>query len=151
MIEFIHPEDAAALEALKKIPVLPAVIKAFMDLGVEQLQTGLNMATKVRLSPTQLPHLYHILPPICELLDIKEPDFYLEMSPIPNAFIWADLRSSIIGTWWIWDFCEQLLRILRGKFGGFEIIAYLCNMKTKNLYMNIEELWTNILEVWRKS
>ena len=27
------------------------------------------------------------LPPICELLDIKEPDFYLEMSPIPNAFI----------------------------------------------------------------
>ena len=87
MIEFIHPEDAAALEALKKIPVLPAVIKAFMDLGVEQLQTGLNMATKVRLSPTQLPHLYHILPPICELLDIKEPDFYLEMSPIPNAYI----------------------------------------------------------------
>ena len=53
-----------------------------MDLGAEQLQTGLNMASKVRLSPTPLPHLYHILPPICELLDIKEPDFYLEMSPL---------------------------------------------------------------------
>ncbi len=80
-IDFIHPEDAAALEALKKIPVLPKVTKAFMDLGAEQLQTGLNMASKVRLSPTQLPHLYHILPPICELLNIKEPDFYLEMNP----------------------------------------------------------------------
>lgn len=95
-IDFIHPEDAAALEALKKIPVLPKVTKAFMDLGAEQLQTGLNMASKVRLSPTQLPHLYHILPPpICELLNIKEPDFYLEMSPIPNAYAFGDTQTAI--------------------------------------------------------
>ena len=95
MIDFIHPEDAAALEALEKIPVLPAVTKSFMDLGVEQLQTGLNMASKVKLSPTQLPHLYHILPPICEILDIKEPDFYLEMSPIPNAYAFGDTQTAI--------------------------------------------------------
>lgn len=94
-LDFIHPEDAAALETLKKIPVLPAVLKAFMDLGAEQLQTGLNMASKVRLSPTQLPHLYHILPPICEILDIKEPDFYLEMSPIPNAYAFGDTQTAI--------------------------------------------------------
>ena len=93
--EFIHPEDAAALDALKKIPVLPAVTKSFMDLGAEQLQTGLNMATKVRLSPTLLPHLYYILPPICEMLDIKEPDFYLEMSPIPNAYAFGDTQTAI--------------------------------------------------------
>ena len=64
-IDFIHPEDAAALEALKKIPVLPKVTKAFMDLGAEQLQTGLNMASKVRLSLTQLPHIYNKLSSIC--------------------------------------------------------------------------------------
>ena len=56
-IDFIHPEDAAALDALKSIPVLPQVIKSFMDLGVEQLTTGLNMASKVKLSPSQLPEL----------------------------------------------------------------------------------------------
>lgn len=95
MIDFIHPEDATALEALKKIPVLPKVIKSFMDLGVEQLQTGLNMASKVRLSPPQLPELYHILPSICELLDIKEPDFYLEMNPIPNAYAFGDTQTAI--------------------------------------------------------
>lgn len=95
MLDFIHPEDAAALDTLKKIPVLPAVIKAFMDLGAEQLQTGLNMASKVKLSPTQLPELYHILPPICELLDIEEPDFYLEMSPIPNAYAFGDTQTAI--------------------------------------------------------
>ena len=98
MIDFIHPEDAAALDTLKKIPVLPAVIKAFMVLGAEQLQTGLNMASKVKLSPTQLPELYHILPPTCELLDIDEPDFYLEMSPIPNAYAFGDTQTAITVT-----------------------------------------------------
>lgn len=94
-IDFIHPEDAAALEALKKIPVLPKVTKAFMDLGAEQLQTGFNMASKVRLSPTQLPELYHIFLSICELLDIKESDFYLEMTPIPNAYAFGDTQTAI--------------------------------------------------------
>lgn len=94
-IDFIHPEDAAALEALKKIPLLPTIIKTMMDLGAEQLQTGLNMASKVRLSPTQLPELYNILPPICERLDIKEPDFYLEMNPIPNAYAFGDTQTAI--------------------------------------------------------
>lgn len=96
--DFIHPEDAAALETLKKIPVLPSVIKTFMDLGAEQLQTGLNMASKIRLSPTQLPHLYNILPPICEILNIKEPDFYLEMSPFPNAYAFGDTQTAITVT-----------------------------------------------------
>lgn len=93
--DFTHPEDAAALEALKKIPLLPKVIKGFMDLGAEQLQTGLNMASKVRLSPTQLPHLYYLLPPICKLLVIKEPEFYLEMSPVPNAYAFGDTQTAI--------------------------------------------------------
>lgn len=94
-IDFIHPEDAAALKFLEKIPVLPAVTKTFMELGAEQMVLGTNMASKIKLSPTQLPDLYHILPPICELLNIKEPEFYLEMSPIPNAFAFGDTRTAI--------------------------------------------------------
>ncbi|MBO6075033.1 MAG: M48 family metalloprotease [Paludibacteraceae bacterium] len=93
--DFIHPEDAAALKALQAIPALSSVVKAFMNLGVEQMQTGLNLATKVKLSPQQLPKLYHILPPICKTLDIKEPDFFLEMSPIPNAYAFGDTQTAI--------------------------------------------------------
>lgn len=66
-----------------------------MDVGAEQLQTGLNMASKVRLSPTQLPRLYNILPPICERLEIKEPEFYLEMNPSPNAYAFGDTQTAI--------------------------------------------------------
>ena len=53
--DFIHPEDAAALKTLQAVPALSSVVKAFMNIGVEQLQTGLNLATKIKLSPQQLP------------------------------------------------------------------------------------------------
>ena len=93
--DFIHPEDAAALKALKAIPILPTIVKKVMDIGAEQLQTGLNMASKVRMSPTQLPRLYNILPPICNQLNINEPEFYLEMSPMPNAYAFGDTQTAI--------------------------------------------------------
>ena len=52
-----------------------------MAIGFEQLQYGINMATAIRLSPTQLPKLYNHLPPICKRLGIEE---LKEL----NAYIW---------------------------------------------------------------
>ena len=46
---FIHSEDAAALNALKSIPILSIIVKKVMDIGAEQLQTGQNIASKVNL------------------------------------------------------------------------------------------------------
>ncbi len=93
--EFIHPEDEAALKQLESIPGFPSLVKKIMALGFEQLQYGINMATAIRLSPTQLPDLYKHLPPICDTLGIKEPEFYLQMSPIPNAWTFGDTKIYI--------------------------------------------------------
>jgi len=93
--EFIHPEDAAALRQLESIPGFPALVKKVMALGFEQLQYGMNMATAIRLSPTQLPKLYNHLPPICERLGIAEPEFYLQMDPNPNAWTFGDTKIYI--------------------------------------------------------
>ncbi len=96
--EFIHPEDEAALRQMESIPGFPALVKKVMALGLEQLQYGVNMASSIRLSPTQLPELYNHLPPICEKLGIEEPEFYLEMNPIPNAWTFGDTRIFITVT-----------------------------------------------------
>ena len=93
--EFIHPEDAAALRQLESIPGFPALVKKIMAIGFEQLQYGLNMATAIRLSPTQLPKLYNHLPPICKKLGIAEPEFYLQMDPMPNAWTFGDTKIYI--------------------------------------------------------
>lgn len=96
--EFIHPEDEAALRQMESIPGFPALVKKVMSLGLEQFQYGVNMASSIRLSPTQLPELYNHLPPICKKLGIEEPEFYLEMNPVPNAWTFGDTRIFITVT-----------------------------------------------------
>ena len=96
--EFIHPEDNAALQQMESIPGFPALVKKIMSLGLEQLQYGINTASAIRLSPIQLPDLYRHLPPICRFLGIKEPEFYLEMNPMPNAYTFGDTRIFITVT-----------------------------------------------------
>jgi len=93
--EFIHPEDAAALRQLESIPGFPALVRKVMAIGFEQLRYGMNMATAIRLSPTQLPDLYNHLPPICKKLGIAEPEFYLQMDPVPNAWTFGDTKIFI--------------------------------------------------------
>lgn len=74
------------------------IAKKVLELGYEKLMYGLNMASTIRLSPTQLPEIYRHLPPICQKLGIKEPEFYLEMNPVPNAYTSGDTRVFIIVT-----------------------------------------------------
>lgn len=96
--EFIHPEDAAALKQLESIPGFPTLVKKFYALGYEKLFYGTNMASNIRLSEKQLPELYRRLPPICQKLGIKEPEFYLEMNPMPNAYTFGDTKIFITMT-----------------------------------------------------
>lgn len=96
--DFIHPEDAAALKTLESIPGFPLLLKKFLQIGLEQMQYGINMASTIRLSPTQLPHLYNHLPPICKKLGIAEPEFYLEMDPMPNAYTFGDTKVYVTVT-----------------------------------------------------
>lgn len=93
--DFIHPEDAKALKTLEAIPGLKLVIRKFLELGYERMYYGMNMASQIRLSPTQLPEIYKHLPPICEKLGMEVPEFYLEMNPLPNACTYGDTKIFI--------------------------------------------------------
>lgn len=93
--DFIHPEDEAARRNLEAIPGFSALVKGFLKIGFETYQHGVNLASKIRLSDTQLPKVYAKLPPICAKLGIAVPDFYLEMNPFPNAYTFGDTRISI--------------------------------------------------------
>ena len=96
--EYMHPEDAKALRELESIPGFPTLVKKVLALGLEKLQYGINMASAIRLSPTQLPEIYNRLPPICEKLGIKEPEFYLSMDPYPNAWTFGDTKIFVTVT-----------------------------------------------------
>ena len=94
-IDYYHPKDREALRQLQQIPGFSAAMKAFMKLFQENLIQGLNMSGKVRLGPGQLPEIYRLLPPICETLGIREPELYLELNPVANAYTFGDTVISI--------------------------------------------------------
>ncbi|MDD2961577.1 MAG: M48 family metallopeptidase [Muribaculaceae bacterium] len=96
--DFIHPEDEAALRNMEAIPGFSVAVKAFLKMGFEKMYHGINMASTIRLSPTQLPKIYNRLPRICNQLGIKEPEFYLQMDPSPNAYTYGDSQIFIVVT-----------------------------------------------------
>jgi hypothetical protein len=46
-----------------------------MNMSIELLRDGLNMASKARLGPRQLPKISRLLPRACEMLGIEAPEW----------------------------------------------------------------------------
>lgn len=105
--DYIHEQDRQALEALKSIPGFTVVLKSFMKVFNEKMLHGLNMASKIKLGPDQMPEIYHLLPPICESLGISEPELYLEMNPAPNAYTYGDTQVFITVTSGLIEYMEE--------------------------------------------
>ena len=96
--DFIHPQDDAARRELESVPGFNLLVKWFLKFGLEQFLHGYFMANYIRLSKTQLPEIYNLLPPVAEKFGIEEPEFYLQMNPIPNAYTTGDERRFIVVT-----------------------------------------------------
>ena len=92
---FIHPSDKLALDAIRDIPGINLVIKKFFEVCSERQYRAQCLATKVRLSPTQLPNIYNKLPPICKRLNIPVPEFFLEANVTPNASAFGETNPII--------------------------------------------------------
>lgn len=140
--EFIHPEDAAALRQLESIPGFPALAKKVLELGYEKLMYGINMASTIRLSETQLPELYRHLPPICEKLGIAEPEFYLQMDPNPNAYTSGDTRIFIVVTSGLVEMMddEELDAVLAHECGHIVCRHVVYNMVAQCLQIGLDAL-----------
>lgn len=72
-----HPLDKQTLDAMRSMPVFPAFMKAFMKVYSERRVFIENCSSNIEITPKQLPHIYEMLPPICEKLGIDVPRLYL--------------------------------------------------------------------------
>lgn len=96
--DFIHPQDDAARRQLEAVPGFDTVTKCYLKFGVEKFIHGYFMANYIRLSQTQLPEIYGLLPPVVEKFGLSEPEFYLQMDPTPNAYTMGDTQCFIVVT-----------------------------------------------------
>lgn len=116
---FVADTDRLALQALKRIPLLPKLVSKFYELGIDRWMYCTNMATSVRCGPNQYTTLHQILREACRTLDMAEPELYITSNPFPNAFTggverpYITLRSSIVDT--LTD--EQLVHLMGHELG----------------------------------
>ncbi len=116
---FIADTDRIALDALKRVPLLPQLIQKFYEVGIDRWMYCYNMSMSVRCGPRQYQTLYKILKESAAVLDMPEPELYITNNPFPNAFAggverpYITLRSSMIDT--LTD--EQLYHLMGHELG----------------------------------
>lgn len=87
--EFRHPLDREATQALQQIPGLDLAVRALLGSVAEKFFYLTNIASSVRISEKQLPHLHKLLIEACQRLDLDPPELYLQQHPVPNAYTFA--------------------------------------------------------------
>lgn len=116
---FISENDRRALEALKRVPLLPKIVQKFYEVGLDRWLYCYNMSMSVRCGPMQYRTLYEIMRESCAVLDMPEPELYVTSNPFPNAYTsgverpYITLRSSMIDT--LND--EQLYHLMGHELG----------------------------------
>lgn len=116
---FVADTDRIALDALKRIPLLPKIIGKFYEVGVDRWLYAYNMAMSVRCGPRQYKTLYEIMRESCDVLDMPEPELYITSNPFPNAYTggverpYITIRSSMVEA--LTD--EQLYHLMGHELG----------------------------------
>lgn len=101
---FISDTDRKAMEALRRVPLLPKVVQKFYEVGLDRWLYCWNMAMSVRCGPSQYPTIHRVTQECARVLDMAEPEVYITSNPFPNAFAggverpYVVIRSSMIET-----------------------------------------------------
>jgi Zn-dependent protease with chaperone function len=93
--EFRHSSDQKATDALKKIPGIDKLFAKVLEVGLERMYYVDNVASNLRVTPKMFPRLHRSLTWACKILDVPEPEMYVKVNPVPNAFTFGHTNPFI--------------------------------------------------------
>lgn len=133
--DFQHPEDVTATDALSKVPGLDTVVAKVMEYGFERIYYLDNVASNVRVTKGMFPRLYKNLQWGCKILDIEEPELYINVDPMPNAFTYGHTRPFVIMTSGLVDMLddEERFFVLAHELGHIKAKHVLYTVLAKNI------------------
>jgi Zn-dependent protease with chaperone function len=122
--EFQHASDVRATDALRKVP------------GVD------NVASNLRVTPAMFGRLHRSLTWACKILDVPEPELYVTLDPVPNAFTYGHTRPFITLTSGLIDVMsdEELFFIIGHEVGHIKADHVLYGTIARNIAAVIELL-----------
>ena len=143
---FIHPEDSAALEKLKAVPLLDTVVRQYMMSPVESMLRDMNMASRIRVGPNQMPELHAVLTDVCRKLDMPVPRFFLEMNPDPDAYTGGVNEPFIILTTSAVELLppDELVAVIAHQCGHI-----LCNHQLYHTLFDVMQMGRGVFSVLR--
>jgi Zn-dependent protease with chaperone function len=132
---FRHPSDAKATDALKRIPGLDKVLAKILEYGLERLYYVDNVASNLRVTPKMFPRLHKSLTWATKILDVPEPEMYVTLDPIPNAWTYGHTKPFITLTSGLIDTMsdEELFFVIGHEVGHIKAGHVLYGTMARNI------------------
>src|SRR5512140_3547436 len=133
--KFRHPSDAKATDALKKIPGLDKLLAKILEYGLERLYYVDNIASNVRVTPKMFGRLHRNLVWACKILDVPEPEMYVTLDPVPNAWTYGHTKPFITVTSGLVDLMsdEELFFVIGHEVGHIKAGHVLYGTMARNI------------------
>jgi len=133
--EFRHPSDARATDALNKIPGLDKALAKLLEYGLERLYYVDNVASNLRVTPRMFGRLHRSLTWATRILDVPEPELYVTVDPVPNAFTYGHTRPFITLTSGLVDMLsdEELFFVIGHEVGHIKAGHVLYGTMARNI------------------
>ena len=133
--DFRHPTDARATDALKRIPGLDRVLAKLLEYGLERLYYVDNVASNLRVTPRMFGRLHRSLTWASKILDVPEPELYIAVDPVPNAFTYGHTKPFITLTSGLVDMLgdEELFFVIGHEMGHIKAGHVLYGTMARNI------------------
>ena len=94
-----HPADRSALVAMRKLTGFDALLRRLASLFSDRSLRLLFLASSVRASQEQFPHLHQLILDGASILDLPEvPELFISQDPIPNAMTLGSDKPFVVVT-----------------------------------------------------
>ena len=140
--DFRHSSDASATDALKKIPGLDRLLAKILEVGVERMFYVENVASNLRVTPKMFGRLHRSLTWAAKILDVPEPELYVTVDPVPNAWTYGHTRPFITLTSGLIDMMsdEELFFVIGHELGHIKAGHVLYGTMARNIAAIVELL-----------
>jgi Zn-dependent protease with chaperone function len=140
--EFQHPADVQATETLKKIPGLDKAVSKIMEYGLERLFYLDNIASNVRVTDKMYGRMHRALQWACKILDIEEPEMYVTVDPVPNAWTYGHNKPFIVLTSGLVDMLdeEERMFVISHELGHIKAGHVLYTLIARNIGSIVEAI-----------
>jgi len=119
-LEYEHPFDTQAMDAVSRTPGLDILVRQFNRLALEKFILIQQTGSSIKLGATQLPDIHALLDQACDIINLPaRPDFYINWEYAINGFTVGIERPAVILSFGALDLLSpaELLFIIGQELG----------------------------------